>query len=81
MIPKLTPDECVHMAIHTQNIHLRQYWMKQAQLMIDVNKPPSYDERYAEGGLTMATGGLYRQQVGQVHRAKMERIQRYGTSY
>lgn len=73
----LTVDDCVHMALHTSNIHLRQYWMGQAQTLM--NRQPG--NNLADGGLTIPTGGLYRQQMRQAHRAKIERTYRYGTNY
>ncbi len=73
----LTVDDCVYMALHTSNIHLRQYWMSQAQTLM--NRQPV--NRQPDGGLTMQKGSLYRQQSRQAHRARIERTYRYGTNY
>lgn len=79
---KLTPNQCIDRALQAPSkSHERAFWFELAGLMIEADKPITHDPRYAVGGLTMQQGSLYHQQVGEIHREKMERIHRYGTNF
>jgi uncharacterized protein RhaS with RHS repeats len=79
---KLTPNECIERALQAPcKSHERGFWFELAGLMIEVDKPLHHSSQYEQGGLTLATGSLYRQQAGQAHRGKIERTNQTGTSY
>lgn len=75
----LRVNDCVHMAMNTQNIYLRTYWMNQAKAMLDAVLPVVYD---GTQGLTMEVGGggLYRRYATTARHERFERVYKNGVS-
>lgn len=69
-------NDCIHMAMNTQNIHLRTYWTNTAKAMLDA--APDHAPR--DNGLTIPTGGLYHQQTWQNNAARFERTRHSGVA-
>lgn len=69
-------NDCIHMAMSTQNIHLRTYWTNTAKAMLDAAPTPAPRNM----GLTIQSGSLYRHEARQANNARFERTQRHGVS-